>query len=82
MSAGPVDRYVSPSGSDKAPGTAQRPWKTLGYAFDQANRLEGDVRIVVMDGDYSPSQTLVLEGIKGRKVSVEAAPGAVSYTHL
>ncbi len=76
MSAGPVDRYVSPSGSDKAPGTAQRPWKTLGHAFDQANRLEGDVRIVVMDGDYSPSQTLVLEGIKGRKVSVEAAPGA------
>ena len=76
LSANPIDYYVSPSGSGKAPGTAAKPWKTLEYAFDQIQKAEGDVRLIVMDGEYSPSRALVLSGIKGRKISIEAAPGA------
>lgn len=76
LSANPIDYYVSPSGSDKAPGTASRPWKTLEYAFSQIQKSEGDVKLIVMDGDYSPSKALVLSGIKDRKISIEAAPGA------
>ncbi len=68
--------YVSPSGSDKSFGTEKRPWKTLEYAFGQIQKAEGDVTLTVMDGEYAPEATLALSGIKGRKVTVEAAQGA------
>ena len=68
--------YVSPSGSDKSFGTEKRPWKSLEYAFGQIQKAEGDVTLTVMDGEYVPAATLVLSGIKGRKVTVEAEQGA------
>ena len=68
--------YVSPSGSDRSPGTSSKPWKTLEYAFERIRNSEGNVRLVVMDGVYYPSASLSLRGLKGRSVSVEAAPGA------
>ena len=76
INPGPTDYYVCPSGSDKANGTAAKPWKTLEYAFDKIQNVEGDVRLIVMDGEYYPSKALVLSGIKGRNISIEAAPGA------
>ena len=68
--------YVSPSGSDRSPGTEKKPWKTLEYAFGQIQKAEGDVTLTVMDGEYAPEATLALSGIKGRKVTVEAEQGA------
>lgn len=68
--------YVSPSGNDKSSGTEKKPWKTLEYAFGQIQKAGGDVTLTVMDGEYAPEATLILSGIKGRKVTVEAAQGA------
>ena len=76
INPGPTDYYVCPSGSDKANGTAAKPWKTLEYAFDKIQNVEGDVRLIVMDGEYYPSKALALSGIKDRSISIEAAPGA------
>ena len=77
-SAGAVrkDYYVSPKGSDKADGTSVRPWKSLEYALKQVQFIEGDFRLVVMDGEYTLTTTLELKGIKGNPVVIEAAPGA------
>ncbi len=68
--------YVSPRGNDSWPGTKVRPWKTLEYAISQILAGEEDVRLVLLDGDYYPGKTLSLQGIKGRSISIEAAPGA------
>ena len=70
-----IEHYVSPKGNDSWPGTSERPWRTLGHAFSRIMAGEGDFRLVVMGGEYYPSGKLVLNGIKGRNVSVEAAPG-------
>lgn len=71
-----TERYVSPRGNDGWPGTQARPWKTLEYAIGQILAGEGDVRLVLLDGDYYPVKTLSLQGIRGRSISIEAAPGA------
>lgn len=71
-----TERYVSPRGNDGWPGTQARPWKTLEYAIGQILAGEGDVRLVLLDGDYYPGKTLSLHGIRGRSISIEAAPGA------
>ena len=76
ISASAQDHYVSPRGDDRGPGTEARPWKTLGHALKSVQELQGDVRIMVMDGEYPLEETLVIEGVSGRKVSLEAAPGA------
>lgn len=68
--------YVSPRGNDGWPGTQARPWKTLEYAIGQILAGEGDVRLVLLDGDYYPVKTLSLQGIRGRSISIEAAPEA------
>ena len=47
-----TERYVSPRGNDGWPGTQARPWKTLEYAIGQILAGEGDVRLVLLDGDY------------------------------
>ena len=70
------DYHVSPKGNDKWPGTAEKPWKTLGYAFSRIQSEPDDVRLVVMDGEYQLDKTLSLDGIKGHRLTVEAAPGA------
>ncbi len=42
-------KYVSPTGTDGGPGTADRPWQTLGYAFSRIR--QGDV-LYVHGGTY------------------------------
>ena len=69
--------YVSPRGSDRAPGTSVKPWKTLEYALKQVQGIDGDVRLVVMDGEYALTKTLELKGMNDRAVEIEAAPGAL-----
>lgn len=49
----------------------------LGTCFQSIGDIEGEVRLVVGDGDYYISSPLELKGKDGRKVLVEAAPGAV-----
>ena len=70
------DYHVSPKGNDKWPGTAGKPWKTLDYAFSRLQSEPGNVRLVVMDGEYGLDRTLSLKGLSGRSVTIEAAPGA------
>ena len=70
------DYHVSPKGNDKWSGTAGKPWKTLGYAFSRIQSEPDDCRLLVMDGEYKLDKTLSLDGIKGRRLTVEAAPGA------
>ncbi len=71
-----TERYVSPQGNNSWPGTKARPWKTLEHAFSQILSGEGDVRLVLLDGNYYPENALSLQGIKGRSISIEAGPGA------
>ena len=72
----PTERFISPKGNDSAPGTALKPWKTLAYALGQVQLMDGDVRLIVEDGEYQLAEPLVLNGIGGRSVTIEAAPGA------
>ncbi|MBP5486334.1 MAG: right-handed parallel beta-helix repeat-containing protein [Bacteroidales bacterium] len=71
-----TERYVSPQGNNSWPGTKAKPWKSLEYAFSQIMAGEGDVRLVLLDGNYYPENALSLQGIRGRSISIEAAPGA------
>ena len=71
-----LERHVSPAGNDNWPGTAGKPWKTLEAAFARLASSDGDILLIVEDGEYSISSPLVLEGLKDKKVTVEAAPGA------
>ena len=70
------DYYVSPKGSDSAPGTAQKPWKTIGKAVSVIRQEQEDVRLIVGDGEYPVTSAIILSGNRSKKVSVEAAPGA------
>ena len=72
----PTERFISPKGNDSAPGTALKPWKTLAHALGQVQLMDGDVRLIVEDGEYQLSDPLVLNGIGGRSVTIEAALGA------
>ena len=70
------DYYVSPKGSDNAPGTIRKPWKTLEKAFSVIREDTSDVRVIVGDGDYQVTSPMVLSGIRSRKIVLEAAEGA------
>ena len=70
------DYYVSPKGSDNAPGTIRKPWKTLEKAFSVIREDTSDVRVIVGDGDYQVTSPMVLSGIRSRKIVLEAAQGA------
>ena len=69
------DRYVSPKGNDRWPGSQDRPWKTLEHAVGSIAKIEGDVRLVVGDGEYSIARPLELKGSSGRRIIIEAAQG-------
>ena len=46
------------------------------HAVRQVQSIDGDVRLLVTDGEYTLTRTLELKGIDGRTVVIEAAPGA------
>lgn len=81
-----ADFYVSPTGNDAHPGSADKPFATLTRARDavRARRTQGSlaepVRVLVADGTYTLSEPLVLKpedsGTEQAPVSYQAAPGA------
>ncbi len=82
------DIYVSPSGSDKAAGTAEQPLLTVGEALKRARewrRLGApeaaeNIRITLADGTYSLTKPLFVRpedsGHSGSATIICAAPGA------
>ncbi|MFI1093214.1 right-handed parallel beta-helix repeat-containing protein [Streptomyces sp. NPDC020917] len=77
--------YVSPAGSDSAPGTVTAPWRTLEHARDyiRTNNLNqhmtSDLTVCLRGGRYTRTQTFSLtdadSGSDGHKVIWAAYPG-------
>jgi hypothetical protein len=78
------DFYVSPTGSDTAPGTATQPLKTLTEAQKRARQAaatgDGDVHVNLLDGTYRLTTPLRFNatdsGRNGHTVTWRAADGA------
>jgi hypothetical protein len=68
---GPAMLYVSPHGSDRAPGTATHPLKSPQVAVDRLGRSGGTVQLA---GGRYPGQRIVLAGRS--HITVRAAAGA------
>ena len=74
--------HVSPTGDDRAPGTAERPVRTLvrAQALVRAANARDDVTVVVGDGVYTLTAPLVFRaadgGQGGHRVDWRAADGA------
>ncbi len=81
-----ADFYVSPTGDDAGPGTAERPFATLTRARDAVRELKSKgpvtepVQVHVVDGIYKISEPLVLapqdSGTKDAPITYMAASGA------
>jgi hypothetical protein len=65
----PAVRYVSPTGSDNADGSAGHPWATIGHADSVV--VPGDT-VVVLDGKYLGDITLASSGSSGRPITYVA----------
>ena len=64
--------YVSMTGSDTAPGTGERPWRTIQHALDV---LRPGETALVRGGTYEESLVMSRSGDPVRYVSVRAYPG-------
>ncbi|MBN1441154.1 MAG: hypothetical protein JXA90_00525, partial [Planctomycetes bacterium] len=82
-----VELHVAPSGSDSAPGTAERPFATLQRARDEIRAIRrrgvlppGGAQVTVHGGEYRVERTLRLDsgdgGTEAAPVVYRAAPGA------
>jgi len=74
QSAGTHFRYVSTHGSDAAPGTSSRPFRTVQKAFDRAR--PGDT-IVIRAGTYTRAAVLTRSGTSTEPIVIRGAPGAM-----
>jgi hypothetical protein len=80
--AGAAELFVAPNGSDDAPGTAERPFATLGRARDAVRAkivagLDADVTVRIGGGTYRFDETLVLgpeDSAGPHKITYAAAP--------
>ena len=73
MAAPAVDtRYVSPTGSDRNPGTLERPWQTLGRGV---RGLRPGQRLLVRAGTYAEWVVVARSGAPGHRIVIEAYPG-------
>ena len=79
-----ADSYVAVGGSDSHPGTAAKPWATLGWAQEAVRRkvavgLTADLTVCVRGGTYELPQTLRFGpedgGTQGHAVTWAAWPG-------
>jgi len=78
-----ADIFVAPGGSDRNPGTSDRPLATLARALDGVRdakaRKAGPTNVVLRGGVYYLPETLVLgpeiSGAKGAPLVIAAAPG-------
>jgi hypothetical protein len=74
--------YLSPQGKDKADGSLNKPWKTASHAFQQINQItNGDITLIVQDGDYFLSDSLALNGKNhdGRITIMAANKGKANF---
>ncbi|WP_347304626.1 right-handed parallel beta-helix repeat-containing protein (plasmid) [Croceibacterium sp. TMG7-5b_MA50] len=77
-----VTVHVAPGGNDRAPGTAERPVRTLPRAQELVRAANGgnDVTVLLADGTYPLAAPLVLDaadgGQNGHRVEWRAADGA------
>ncbi len=73
-------RYVSPTGNDQAPGTRERPWKTLAFAF---TRLYAGQVLFVTGGEYHEQiERLSLhDGTPSEPITVLPLPGETAVIH-
>ncbi|WP_433173324.1 fibronectin type III domain-containing protein [Actinoallomurus sp. CA-150999] len=77
------DVYVSPAGSDHAPGTAVRPVRTLEHARDlvRSRHLAGDLTVHVASGVQRLYRPLELDardsGRDGHRIIWQGSPGTV-----
>ena len=83
VSAQPEHFFVAPSGSDTAPGTRERPFRTVARARDAVRALRGaptDVIVEIAAGTYQLAETLTFgpedSGRGGHRVTYRAAGGA------
>lgn len=84
--ASAAEFFISPTGNDANPGTADRPLATLTGARDAVRALKAQgpltapVRVVVAEGSYSLAEPLVIgpqdAGTPEAPIRYEAAPGA------
>ncbi len=70
--AGAAEYFVSPAGSDAAPGSVEAPWRTLQHAVEQVG--PGDV-ITLEEGVYAGCRIQV-SGRPEAPITLQAAPGA------
>jgi parallel beta-helix repeat protein len=64
-------RYVSQSGSDSAPGTLARPWKTIQSAVEQ---LSPGGTVVVREGVYNENVGITRSGTRARPLTLRSYP--------
>ena len=77
------DYYVSPTGGDRADGSAQRPWKSIEQARDQLRAKKKhqkcDIVVNVKTGDYVVDKTITFteadSGENGHKITYRSADG-------
>ncbi len=81
--AAQAEYYVSPSGSDKNPGTKAKPFQTIAHARDSVakinGKMTGDIVVYLARGTYVISESVVFDandsGTNGHKVIYKAAAG-------
>ncbi|MGP3960663.1 right-handed parallel beta-helix repeat-containing protein [Nonomuraea sp. 3N208] len=79
----PIEFHVSPSGSDRGDGSAQRPWKSVEQARDQLRTKKRqqncDIVVNLKAGDYVVDKTIAFaeadSGENGHKIIYRSADG-------
>jgi hypothetical protein len=67
-------RFVSPSGSDRARGTRDRPWRTIAKA---TRTLRPGQTVVILPGRYVENIVMTRSGRRGAPITLSAQHGAV-----
>ena len=70
-----ADLYVSPAGSDSAPGTKTAPWKTVQKAASSAKA--GDV-VNIRAGVYKEFVQITVSGTAAARITFQSAPGELA----
>ncbi len=78
-----LEFHVSPSGSDKNPGTQAKPFQTIAHARDSVakinGKMTGDIVVYLAGGIYEISESVKFNekdsGNNGHKVIYKAAVG-------
>ena len=81
--ASALEFHVSPTGSDKNPGTKAKPFQTIAHARDSVakinSKMTGDIVVYLGGGTYEISESVVFDandsGTNGHKVIYKAAAG-------